>query len=227
MKQVILILVTMWFAGGAAAETGMPETAEPEVPGAVERGKQLYDTLCWTCHGMYGRGDGPLARNLPIKPADFTLPATLESRSDDALVKRLRAMPEPGEHTPMVMGRVLSESALRDTLAYVRTLHVPGKHVSVAAGRDIYNGVCWSCHGRDGDGKGPAAESLEGPKPRDFTSAEFVIEGREAEIFGIISYGAEESFHGSPYMLNWGDNLSPQQIRDVIEYLRTFKGSDG
>lgn len=219
MKRAIVILGAMWLAGTAAAEPG--------TPAEVERGKQLYGTLCWTCHGSYGRGDGPLARNLPIQPPDFTLPATLLGRSDDALIQKLQAAPDPDRHTPMVMGRILSESALRDTLAYLRTLNVPGKHVSVAAGRDLYLGVCWACHGKAGDGTGPAAENLEGPTPRDFTSPEFVIDGREDEIFQIISLGAEEAIHGSPYMLKWADNFSPQQIRDLIEYLRTFKGSDG
>jgi mono/diheme cytochrome c family protein len=27
-------------------------------------------------------------------------------------------------------------------------------------------------------------------------------------------------------MLEWGNKLSPQQIDDVVEYLKTFQGSD-
>ena len=60
-------------------------------------------------------------------------------------------------------------------------------------------------------------------KPRDFTSDAFVIDGREEEVQGIISEGAAKALHGSPYMVEWSYRLTPQQIRDVVEYLRTFK----
>ena len=99
---------------------------------------------------------------------------------------------------------------------------MPGKHVSVAAGRDIYSAICWTCHGVKGDGKGPSAKHVDGVKPRDFTAPEFRVEGREDELHRIISQGAAKSFHGSQYMLEWGNKLSPQQIDDVVEYLKTF-----
>ena len=130
------------------------------------------------------------------------------------------------KHTPMVASRILNEDALRDVVAYLRTLYVPGKHVSVRAGRDIYGAVCWACHGVDGDGEGPAAKHLDGTEPRDFTAPDFRVEGREDEVHRIISEGAAKAFHGSKHMLEWGNKLSPQQIDDIIEYLKTFQASD-
>jgi mono/diheme cytochrome c family protein len=100
---------------------------------------------------------------------------------------------------------------------------VPGEHVSVPAGRDVYNAACWVCHGEKGDGRGPAAASVGELKPRDFTSPAFVIEGREEEIARIIAQGAKLAMHGSPYMVEWGSRLSAQQIQDVIAHLKTFK----
>jgi mono/diheme cytochrome c family protein len=50
-----------------------------------------------------------------------------------------------------------------------------------------------------------------------------VIKGREDEVYEIIRTGAASSFHGSEYMLNWGTKLSPQQIKDLVEYLKTFQ----
>jgi len=123
----------------------------------------------------------------------------------------------------MVMARVLKEDSLRDAIAYMRTLAVPGKHVSVLAGRDIYNSFCWVSHGTNGDGQGPAAANIPGTKPRDFTASDYVIEGREDEIYQVISSGAASSIHGSEYMLEWGTKLQPQQMKDVIEYLKTFQ----
>ncbi len=36
-------------------------------------GKQEYDSKCSACHGVSGKGDGPQALALPIKPADLTM----------------------------------------------------------------------------------------------------------------------------------------------------------
>jgi mono/diheme cytochrome c family protein len=41
---------------------------------SVARGAPLYVKNCAVCHGAEGRGDGPLAGKLPIRPADLTEP---------------------------------------------------------------------------------------------------------------------------------------------------------
>jgi mono/diheme cytochrome c family protein len=47
----------------------MPElvSAEAELIGSDE-----YQRSCLTCHGVGGRGDGPMAQYLTVKPADLT-----------------------------------------------------------------------------------------------------------------------------------------------------------
>jgi len=39
---------------------------------SVARGAPLYAQNCFVCHGPLGRGDGPLADKLPVRPADLT-----------------------------------------------------------------------------------------------------------------------------------------------------------
>lgn len=41
---------------------------------SVARGAPLYAQNCAVCHGAEGRGNGPLANKLPIRPADLTEP---------------------------------------------------------------------------------------------------------------------------------------------------------
>jgi len=42
-----------------------PDTA------SIARGRELYEQQCVSCHGLSGRGDGPLAASLRPRPADF------------------------------------------------------------------------------------------------------------------------------------------------------------
>jgi mono/diheme cytochrome c family protein len=209
----------------ALALVGIPaRSAADASDDALAQGEKLYDQLCWTCHGRYGRGDGPIADQLSRRPPDFTLAALLAGRSDAEVVSSLnRASRQGRRHTPMAVSEVVSASAMQNAVAYMRTLAVPGEHVSVHAGRDVYQTFCWLCHGVKGDGTGPAAASLPGEKPRDFTSPKFVIAGREDEVRRTVAEGAADTIHGSEYMLEWGTKLLPQQVDDVVAYLKTFQ----
>lgn len=217
MKAIVVIFGLVLIPAGVAAQS------EPQ--GTIERGKEVYETFCWSCHGRYGRGDGPAAQYLATPPADFTNPAVLGGRSNQQIVTSLiqrKGRPDTA-HMPMTtVIESVKEDALRDAVAYIRTLTVPGKHVSVLAGKDIYETFCSVCHGSQGDGRGPAAKNLA-VKPRDFTSKDFVIEGREEEIYRTIFMGAAKASHGSPLMPEWKTTLSREQVDDVIQYLKTFK----
>jgi mono/diheme cytochrome c family protein len=43
----------------------------PPDSASIARGRELYEQNCATCHGLSGRGDGPLAASLRPRPADF------------------------------------------------------------------------------------------------------------------------------------------------------------
>jgi putative copper export protein/mono/diheme cytochrome c family protein len=55
---------------------------------SIVRGAGLFGNNCTPCHGPAGRGDGPLAKSLPIPPADLTA-AHLFGHSDGELFWRL------------------------------------------------------------------------------------------------------------------------------------------
>jgi len=57
-----LILVS-WFVGAV----GCADTHSNEVAGAV-----LYERHCASCHGLTGKGDGPLADSFIVAPSDLT-----------------------------------------------------------------------------------------------------------------------------------------------------------
>ena len=47
-------------------------STQPYSAPSVARGATLYAANCTACHGVDGRGDGPLAASLPSRPADLT-----------------------------------------------------------------------------------------------------------------------------------------------------------
>ena len=46
--------------------------ARAEESPAAQRGHNLYEQFCMDCHGMKGLGDGVLAEDLKVAPADLT-----------------------------------------------------------------------------------------------------------------------------------------------------------
>jgi copper transport protein len=43
----------------------------PPDSASIARGREIYEQQCVSCHGLNGRGDGPLAASLRPRPADF------------------------------------------------------------------------------------------------------------------------------------------------------------
>jgi len=81
------------------------------------------------------------------------------------------------------------------------------------AGKDLYQTHCLRCHGVLGDGKGPDASTLIVP-PRDFHTPESIAKS-DFELRSIIIWGLVFSD-----MHSWGFRLTPQEIRDLISYIR-------
>jgi DMSO reductase family type II enzyme heme b subunit len=102
----------------------------------------------------------------------------------------------------------------------------------VTRGKYIYYARCMPCHGITGRGDGPAANTMW-PRPRDFTTEGFEIEtGQPKFKFRTTKYGwlpTDEDLYrtisrglvGSA-MEGWGDVLDPDEIWQVIAYLKTL-----
>jgi putative copper export protein/mono/diheme cytochrome c family protein len=73
-----MCLALGWVPLRPAIEPAYPTSfyapAEPYDAASVFRGGGLYAGNCVPCHGTRGRGDGPAAAGLPIRPADLTEP---------------------------------------------------------------------------------------------------------------------------------------------------------
>jgi len=87
--------------------------------------------------------------------------------------------------------------------------------------RNTFNTACAACHGQAGDGNGPAGAALN-PKPANFTDPEFWASRDEERIFNVIRNGAA-SVGGSALMVPWRNSYDDEQIRELAEYVQTFR----
>lgn len=94
----------------------------PYTPGAVARGRELFEANCAACHGLRARGDGPLAATLNPKPADLT-DGHVDDHTDGDLFWWL-THGFPGSAMPGFGGRLTEEDRWA-LVNYVRVLRHP------------------------------------------------------------------------------------------------------
>lgn len=75
---LVVFGIVSWIALRPAIVSAYPTSfyasTQPYAAPSIARGAPLYAQDCTMCHGATGRGDGPLAGKLPIRPADLTEP---------------------------------------------------------------------------------------------------------------------------------------------------------
>ncbi len=73
MNNLSLLRLVVLSAVAVLASAACAAAAEGEIPpGVIEDGRHAYVSLCASCHGDSGKGDGPLAAELSTKPVDLT-----------------------------------------------------------------------------------------------------------------------------------------------------------
>ncbi len=89
----------------------------------------------------------------------------------------------------------------------------PVKKFSVENGKKIYASYCASCHGKNGDGKGPAAVSLN-PRPTNFLDPKYMPMRSRVDHYDAIANGRPTTT-----MAPWKNTLSDKEIWDAIAYI--------
>ena len=88
---------------------------------------------------------------------------------------------------------------------------------SASNGATVFQRYCVTCHGEKADGTGAAARLFK-PPPADLTRSTRPDSYKES----IIRVGGG-AMGRSPGMPPWGQELTEEQIHDVVEYLRSVK----
>ena len=186
----------------------------------VEEGRQLFLTQCSACHQAEGQGLPGLAPSL--RNRDFLALASNEFITATALAGR------PG--TAMMARPDLAGPSIRSIVAYLRATPIANPVVrsvdptrvitgDAEAGAHTYGLFCSSCHGPNGEGY------LAGGSGPGIGMQGFLSRTNDDFIFQTIKYGRI----GTPMMPFMGPSgladLSEEQIKDVVAFLRTNPGA--
>jgi mono/diheme cytochrome c family protein len=110
-------------ASGRRAPGPMPQAPGPNsVP--TPDPNRLYATWCASCHGATGKGDGPNAANLPVKPAVHSSREAMSARPDDSLFDTIAsggAVMNRSARMP-AFGGTLTSAEIRALVRHIRTL---------------------------------------------------------------------------------------------------------
>lgn len=183
------------------------DRTDEEISKPIIRGGIVYKAYCILCHGERGDGLGRAAKlygaaNMEIK---LQTPQYFEKvvRGGGEAVGKSPNMPKWGEE--------LSEEQIGDVVAYLAVVTD-----SVGRGEVVFKTNCILCHGVRGDGKGRAAV-LFNPPPANLTTSDKNDEYKRM----IITLGGE-AMGRSKVMPIWGEQLTKQEIDDVVSYLGTL-----
>ncbi len=216
MKDIVLSLSLL------ALLLGLLPAALAAPPSAYE-GRALYVSYCQLCHGLKGKGDGPLARAMGIKPADLT--TAVRSRSDTILTKIIT-----GEGKPTISGRD-RHNLLSDTMPEWRTVFDSSQGKSLIAylrfigyskydlmgdpvrGKKLYLRYCSVCHGEEGTGDGIMTKLMR-IYPMDHANPNETGRFTNQQLVHGILEGKGR------YMPAWKGILSQADVEALVSYIR-------
>lgn len=124
-----------------------------KLKGSAQRGKDIYE-ICEACHGRSGAG----------RP-DGTIPQ-LAGQHTAVLIKQMADIRAGLRDNPKMYPyaiQLTDPRDLADVAAYIESLCIPADHgkyqgadlaKQLAAGKDLYDKECRTCHGANGEGDG-------------------------------------------------------------------------
>lgn len=112
----------------------LPALAGPfELKGDAAKGEATYKTMCASCHGEKGDGNGAAAAALNPKPTNFHDPANAERLTEEYTYKIIKDGGAANGKSPLMVAwsGSLKDDQIRDVAAYVLKMK-PGKAAPAA-----------------------------------------------------------------------------------------------
>src|SRR6185312_2498146 len=112
MRRMFLVLILVAACGknneppppSSGSPNAQPESA-PKKKDAAGQARAMFDTICATCHGADGTGNGPAAASINPKPRNYTDTAWQASVTDDDLKKTILLGGQGVGKSPMMPGQ--------------------------------------------------------------------------------------------------------------------------
>ncbi len=175
----------------------------PEISGAI-----VYKAYCVLCHGE--RGDGVARATKLHSDKNLELAITPHERArHEKIIREGGQMAGLSEYMP-AWQEELSDQQIDDLLYYL-----VGVRDTVKRGEVVFKTNCVLCHGVKANGKGRASV-LYDPPPADLTRSDKNIYYKRL----IVTLGGE-AVGRSSVMPVWGEQITAQEIEDVVNYLET------
>ena len=209
--------------------------------GNLTTGKNVYNEICFACHGVKGDGKGPSWFNTKPSPQVF-INATYMSRLTDEYMFNVvkygklavlnRQIPDKKfESLAMpAFGAVLDDQQIRDLIKFERAFSQGGPQS--AEMREIFEAACAVCHGKGGRGDGERATAVQPapkyfvsdaqPSPMNLTDPQLMGRFNDDFLFSLIKNGKIGAIteDGFDTMQPFGQVLSDKEIRSAIRYVR-------
>jgi cytochrome c oxidase cbb3-type subunit 3/ubiquinol-cytochrome c reductase cytochrome c subunit len=192
-----------------AATVGCAREKTAAARSPIDNGRAIYGRLCATCHGVWG--NGYVADNAP----SLRSPTFLASANDGFLLAAiLRGRPGTAMGAyGRVTGGPLGPDEARDVIAFLRAggppfeVLPPTRPGDATRGQAVYEKNCQRCHGT----KSQRVSAVHLANPVLLATASDAFLRRAVET-------------GRPptSMVPWKDALTPQQIDDVVAYVRSM-----
>jgi mono/diheme cytochrome c family protein len=125
MMHSFLAIVVFGAALGVPA-SGIAQQIEGTSLAAAQEGGEvasLYSSLCASCHGANGHGDGPAAMALNPRPRDFADCGVMTTDSDETLFKAIKDGGPGIGRSPMMppWGTAISDDQIHGLVRHIRS----------------------------------------------------------------------------------------------------------
>lgn len=92
--------------------------------GSAQKGKSLFDQNCAICHGATGEGDGAAAAAFNPKPRNLSDKAYMSKLKDQDMANIIKNGGAAVGKSPLMppFGAALKDGAIKDVIAYIRSL---------------------------------------------------------------------------------------------------------
>jgi mono/diheme cytochrome c family protein len=108
-------------------------------------------------------------------------------------------------------------------MAIVMPAIAAGTEGNDRSGAQLFAANCARCHGKEGKGDGPDLVKLQSAvSPDDWTDKESNQELTDSFIVAMITKGGKANGK-SRIMPAFGDKLSPQQVQDLLAFIRSLQ----